>query len=175
LTTRISTIRQPKCPGANAAVGFARTSVDSARWIESTMHWTPALYSWPLERQVSWSPPPVSPLKSTVGHGRSTWDRRSLRTHLHFRNAIWGKPGKYCQTCSGPFNGVERHYCSFAYSALASFRMGMSGSASPFQQRSCLITGLEWNGVEEEKRRINRKTRYASLRLEVSDENGEDA
>jgi hypothetical protein len=53
--------------------------------------------------------------------------------------------------------------------------MGMSGSASPFQQRSCLITGLEWNGVEEEKRRINRKTRYASLRLEVSDENGEDA
>jgi len=31
LTIQISTIRQPKCPGANAAVGFARTSAGSAR------------------------------------------------------------------------------------------------------------------------------------------------
>jgi hypothetical protein len=43
-----------------------------------------------------WSPPLASSLKSTVGHGRSTWDRRNLRTHLRSRNAIWEKQERFC-------------------------------------------------------------------------------
>jgi hypothetical protein len=43
LTIQIFTIRQPKSPGANAAVGFARTSAGLAKcrsnWIESIAHW----------------------------------------------------------------------------------------------------------------------------------------
>ena len=41
--------------GVNAAGGFAYTSAGLVRsrlnWIESMPHWTPALYSWPWERQ----------------------------------------------------------------------------------------------------------------------------
>jgi len=34
--------------------------------------------------------------QSTVGDGRSTWDRRNQRTHRRSRNVIWGKPGRCC-------------------------------------------------------------------------------
>ena len=47
LTTRISTSRQPKSPGVNAAARFARTSAGSAKcrlnWIESIAHWIDVL------------------------------------------------------------------------------------------------------------------------------------
>ena len=46
--TPTPTIRQPSFPGANAAVGFARTSVGSAKcrsnWIASSTHWTNARF-----------------------------------------------------------------------------------------------------------------------------------
>jgi hypothetical protein len=77
LTTQISTIRPPKSPGANAAVGFARTSAGSARcrsnWIESIAHWINPRSSWQWEHQAWSSPLPALLLKSLVGHRRSTW------------------------------------------------------------------------------------------------------
>ena len=51
LTTRISTNRQPKFPGVNAAAGFARTSAGLAKcrlnWIGSIAPWIYALSLWP--------------------------------------------------------------------------------------------------------------------------------
>jgi hypothetical protein len=42
----------------------------------------------------------------------------------------------------GKKNRFKKFYCSFAYSALACFRMGMSGSAS-FQRREGVVPALD--------------------------------
>jgi hypothetical protein len=68
---------------------------------------TPVLIAsdFPVTRDQSQNHP------SSVVKGTSSWECRSLTIHL-------------------PLSLEHRDYCSFAYSALASFRMGMSGSAS---------------------------------------------
>jgi len=71
-------------------------------------------------------PPRASLLKPVVVRGQSTSDQRFLPTHPRLRNVIWAKRGRYCLTCSEDGRG----YCNFPYSALASFRIGISGSAS---------------------------------------------
>jgi hypothetical protein len=85
----------PQCKCGGKIARFARTSAGLAKcrlnWIESTTRWSDARSSWLWEHRVSWSPPPASSHKSMVGHGRSTWDQRSLRTYPRSRKATWGR------------------------------------------------------------------------------------
>ena len=129
--TPTPTILQPSFPGANAAVGFARTSAGSAKcrssWIASSTHWTNARSSWLLAHR-AWSSQPRALWRTwVVVPERSMSERKSLRTHPRSPNAIWGKRGRCCRNCLAHL-AHDRH-CSFAYSALACFRMGMSESA----------------------------------------------
>jgi NAD-dependent deacetylase len=57
---------------------------------------------------------PASSLKSMVGHGRSTWDRRNQRTYRRSRNAIWEKRGRCCPTCSVPCDRSKGSHCTFS-------------------------------------------------------------
>jgi len=52
------------------------------------------------------------------------------------------------ETCNATCNGIHhRSYCSFAYSAFAAMRMGMSGSASFQEREEILICRLGFGGV----------------------------
>jgi hypothetical protein len=76
-----------------------------------------------------------------VGCGRSMWDRRSLRTHLLSRNANLWKAGEVLPDLFRPVRCPvmkrERWYCSFACSALASFRMGCHGCDGKLAAGEC--------------------------------------
>ena len=102
--TQIPTILHASFPGANAAAGFALTSVGSAKcllnWIESMKHWTTARCSWLSARQASSNQPRALSLTLLVVRERSTWDRRNPRTHPRSQNAIWEKRGWPCLPCS---------------------------------------------------------------------------
>ena len=67
-------------------------------------------------------------------------ERRFFPQVLQQRRAIANRPGRLAGSQESSNSDAvlatlvgctsDRNYCSFAYSALASFRMGMSGSAS---------------------------------------------
>ena len=101
--TPTPTILQSSFPGANAAVGFAHTSVGSAKcrssWIASSAHWTNARSSWlSVHREWSSQPPALSRMW-VVAPEPSMWDRKNLRTHPRSPNAIRGKRAMLCQIC----------------------------------------------------------------------------
>jgi Sir2 family len=99
-----------------------------SNWIASSAHSTNARSSWLWSHRESWSQRRALSPTLAVERERSTWGQRNLPTHPRSRIAIWETPERCCLICLARL-AHDRH-CSLTYSALACFRMGMSGSAS---------------------------------------------
>jgi hypothetical protein len=89
-----------------------------------------------------WKLPRALLVMSRVGHRRSRWDRRSLRTAPRLRNATWGKPGRSCRNCSHYYvyardgDGDDYDGCGI-HSSMKSDRFG---SAARWRT-ACLMRG----------------------------------
>jgi hypothetical protein len=96
-------IRQPSFHDANAAAGFGRTSAGLEKcrssYSASSMRWSNAQSFMAVGHRALWSHRRALSLTLAVVPERSTWDRRTLRTHPRLENAIGGKRVKYCLSC----------------------------------------------------------------------------